>query len=91
MACGVLFEAHDRGLQIPGDLSIAGFDDMVLAARVWPGLTTIHQPVREMGEAATQRLINRISGRSVEALEPLASRLVVRRSTGGLPASRSPG
>jgi LacI family transcriptional regulator len=91
MACGVLFEAHDRGLQIPGDLSIAGFDDMVLAARVWPGLTTIHQPVREMGETATQRLIDCISGRSVEALEPLASRLVVRRSTGGLPASRSPG
>jgi len=85
MACGVLFEAHDRGLQVPGDLSIAGFDDMVLGARVWPGLTTIHQPVLEMGETAAQSLIDRIGGRTVEALEPLVSRLVVRRSTGPAP------
>jgi len=85
MACGVLFEALERGLRIPGELSVAGFDDIVLASHVWPGLTTIHQPVREMGETAAQLLIDRISGRQVDALAPLPTRLVIRRSTGEAP------
>lgn len=85
MACGVLFEAQELGLKIPDDLSIAGFDDTVLAGRVWPGLTTMHQPIAEMGETAARILIDRIAGRDVEARSPLPTRIVIRGSTGQAP------
>jgi len=85
MAAGVLFEAQELGLRVPDDLSVAGFDDTILAARIWPGLTTIHQPVHRMGERAAQNLINRISDRPTEDDSPLETRLIIRRSTGTAP------
>ncbi len=57
MAAGVLSVAHDMGLSVPQDLSVAGFDNTTLARMVWPQLTTIHQPTREMAFAATQLLL----------------------------------
>lgn len=57
MAAGILSVAHDMGLSIPADLSVAGFDDTTLARMVWPQLTTIHQPTRELALAATQLLL----------------------------------
>jgi LacI family transcriptional regulator len=57
MAAGVLSEAHDRGIDVPGTLSVAGFDDTTLARMVWPTLTTIHQPMSELAEAATGLLL----------------------------------
>lgn len=56
MAAGVLSYAHHIGLDVPADLSVAGFDDTPLAQLVWPPLTTIRQPVRELAYAATSRL-----------------------------------
>lgn len=57
MAAGVLSVAHDMGLSVPESLSVAGFDDTTLARMVWPQLTTIHQPTRELALAATQLLL----------------------------------
>jgi LacI family transcriptional regulator len=57
MAAGVLALAHDRGIDLPGQLSVAGFDDTTLARSVWPPLTTIHQPMFDLAHTATDILI----------------------------------
>jgi LacI family transcriptional regulator len=57
MAAGVLAVAHERDIDVPGTLSIVGFDDGDLAAAVWPPLTTIHQPILELGRAAAELLL----------------------------------
>lgn len=57
MAAGVLAEAHSRGVDVPGQLSVAGFDDTTLARTVWPPLTTIHQPMAELARTAAEILI----------------------------------
>lgn len=87
MAAGAIFEAQERGLRIPDDVSIAGFDDTLLASRIWPGLTTVRQPTRSMGETAAQILIDRVMGRKVEAPAPIPTKLIIRRSSGRAPAT----
>jgi LacI family transcriptional regulator len=57
MAAGVLAVAHDRNIDLPSQLSVAGFDDTTLARTVWPPLTTIHQPMAELARTATEILI----------------------------------
>lgn len=57
MAAGVLGEAHRRGLRLPHDLSVAGFDDSALASSVWPPLTTVRQPLRALGWQAADLLL----------------------------------
>jgi LacI family transcriptional regulator len=83
MAVGVINAAQELGLKVPGDVSVAGFDDSVLATRIMPSLTTIRRPVREMARLATTKLIASIDGRESEArqgifLDPV---LVIRNST----------
>ncbi len=58
MAAGTLFAARERGLGVPADLSIIGFDDTPIAARVWPPLTTVRWPIVEMGRSAAFKLIS---------------------------------
>ncbi|KUO54369.1 MAG: LacI family transcriptional regulator [Sphingomonadales bacterium BRH_c3] len=58
MAAGVLAVAHDRNMNLPGELSVAGFDDTTLARTVWPPLTTIHQPMVELARSAAEILVN---------------------------------
>lgn len=86
MAAGVLFEAQEDGLRVPADLSVAGFDDTLLAGRLWPGLTTMHQPTGEMGEAVAQTLIDSIMGRDFDREMSIPTKIVYRRSTGPAPA-----
>lgn len=88
MAAGVLFEVQERGLRVPDDISIAGFDDTLLAAHVWPGLTTVRQPVRRMGEIVAQNLIDTVSGRKIEHETLIPAELILRRSSG--PPPRAP-
>lgn len=57
MAAGVLAVAHDRNLNLPAELSVTGFDNTTLARTVWPPLTTIHQPMAELAQTATEILI----------------------------------
>jgi len=90
MALGVTAVAYRLGVSIPGDVSVAGFDDTPGARVVWPQLTTIRQPIMEMAAAAAELLISGEAGRRDEAGGP-ASRLldfdlIVRESTAPPPA-----
>jgi|SRR5579862_8936760 len=58
MAAGVFAAAMMRGLILPRDLSICGFDDSSIAKLVWPTLTTIHQPLAHMARLATRQLLS---------------------------------
>ena len=83
MAVGVMYTAQEMGMNVPRDLSVAGFDDSALATRIRPSLTTIRRPVREMARLATTKLIASIDGREDEArvgifLDPV---LIIRDST----------
>jgi LacI family transcriptional regulator, galactose operon repressor len=80
-AFGVLDAARDHGLVVPRDLSIVGFDDVPLAQRVSPPLTTVRQPIDEIGRLATATLLDVIAGRDPGELERCPVELVVREST----------
>jgi LacI family transcriptional regulator len=82
MAIGVMQAAHEAGLSIPRDLSIVGFDDVELSSVFVPSLTTVRQPLQEMGRVAVDLLHRLIGGQTLEAARlELATRLVVRCST----------
>jgi LacI family transcriptional regulator len=83
MAIGVMGEAAARGLRIPGDCSVVGFDDTVEATAVVPALTTVRQPLAELGRTAVSVLLRQLSNSGFEPLRiELETRLVVRSSTG---------
>lgn len=83
MAAGVIHVAHASGLKLPGDLSVVGFDDTAIGRYIYPGLTTIAQPIREMTEAAVRYLVECcLPGQADPAplAETFPCRLVVRDS-----------
>jgi LacI family transcriptional regulator len=83
LAIGALQAARDRGLRVPGDLSVVGFDDVEPATIVTPTLTTVRQPLAEMGRTAVSLLMRLLERQRFETLRvELATRLVVRESTG---------
>jgi LacI family transcriptional regulator len=83
MAAGVMRVAHDMALDIPGDLSVAGFDDIPLASRIWPSLTTIRQPIEEMAVRATALLLRQLRGLDDSDIgNTVESTVVLRESTG---------
>ena len=61
MAAAVIASAHIKGLEVPEDLAVAGFDDIHIAEVIWPNLTTIRQPIPEMADAAITVLSNYIN------------------------------
>lgn len=70
LAIGALRAAQEMGLNVPGDVSVTGFDDIELAHMAQPALTTVHVPHREMGRRAARLLIQMLSGESTgESLE----------------------
>lgn len=81
MAFGVMEAARERGLRIPEDLSIVGFDDIPQASSLHPALTTVHQPLEAMGRVATQMLFEYLAdpSRAEERIE-LPTQLVIRNS-----------
>jgi LacI family transcriptional regulator len=82
-AVGALAAATQRGLRVPADLSVAGFDDIDLAQATSPMLTTVRQPLQEMGRIAVSLLIRLLDRHLLEALHvELATELVIRGSTG---------
>ena len=87
MAAGAMAAAHDRNLAIPGELSIVGYDDSAIAQVVYPRLTTIHQPVRELARSAADMLIAMVEKQPHAAMIEHRSYLVERDSAG--PASAS--
>lgn len=78
MAAGVYQAAREKGLSVPEDLSIVGFDDTPMSSRLWPPLTTVRWPILEMGRAAAKKLLSGTAATEHVAFEP---RLVVRSST----------
>jgi LacI family transcriptional regulator len=85
MAVGVLHAARRRGLEVPEELSVVGVDDAGLAATVVPPLTTIRQPLQEMGRVAVSLLWRILQERQIEAAPILLStQLIVRESTAEL-------
>lgn len=86
MAAACMAVAHQRGLSVPGDLSICGFDDTAMATTVWPELTTIRQPIAEMARHAVRLLVEgRRSKRSARQHERLDFELIARASDGTAP------
>jgi len=82
LAIGTMHAARARGLQVPDDLSVVGFDDTEYASLVTPELTTVRQPLAEMGRTAVNLLSRLLDGQRVETLHvELGTRLVVRGST----------
>ncbi|MBD8637131.1 LacI family DNA-binding transcriptional regulator [Stenotrophomonas sp. CFBP 13725] len=81
MAAAVYRVAGGRGLRIPHDLSVCGFDDTPLASHIFPALTTVRQPTADMGRLASQQLIDRIRAPAAGAMITLEHTVLVREST----------
>jgi len=87
LAIGAMQAAIQCGLRVPDDISIVGFDDTAESELVTPTLTTVRQPLAEMGRMGVSLLMRLLENRSFEALHvELATQLIVRGSTGPPPA-----
>ena len=85
-AVGAYAVARRQGLRIPEDLAIVGYNDIPLAGRLIPGLTTVHVPIHELGSVAARMLLEQIETRELPPKRVVfAPQLVVRGSTGGEP------
>ncbi|GAB3119069.1 LacI family DNA-binding transcriptional regulator [Glaciibacter psychrotolerans] len=83
MALGLMHAIHDAGLNIPGDVSVIGFDDIPEAAHFWPPLTTVRQDFAELGRRAIAILLAEIGGQETEGYHgTIVPELIVRSSTG---------
>jgi alanine racemase len=81
IAIGALRAFHERGIDVPNAVSVAGFDDIPAASHVTPPLTTVMQDTRLAGEVLVETLLKRIRGEEVEG-QVLPTRLAVRESCG---------
>lgn len=91
MAVGALFAAHKIGISVPDGLSITGFDDTPISALIWPPLTTVHQPIKEMGYRAVERVTDQLKATGEDGgagFELLSHEVVIRQSTAARPAKR---
>jgi DNA-binding LacI/PurR family transcriptional regulator len=82
MAIGVMEKLKEHGLSVPGDISIVGFDDIELASYIHPQLTTVRQPIYEIGKSSAEMLLNLINKtKNVPHTKYLDVELIVRGST----------
>ncbi|ASW57767.1 LacI family DNA-binding transcriptional regulator [Plantactinospora sp. KBS50] len=89
IAVGALHAARERGLRVPADLSVVGFDDSEIGRATDPVLTTVRQPLAELGRMAVTLLLRQLRGHELDALHvELATELVERASTA--PAATGP-
>lgn len=89
LALSILHRLQDGGVDVPGDLAVVGWDDVMTARYVRPGLTTVRQPVQELGALAAERLHQRVTGGAPhEQLTVLPTAVVIRESCGCRPAAR---
>ena len=93
MAAATMAVAHRRGLDVPKDISVTGFDDTPLATTVWPELTTIRQPIADMAREAVRLLIDQIrdgrTGNPPQRVHKLQKFTLVERESSG-PVSPKP-
>jgi DNA-binding LacI/PurR family transcriptional regulator len=88
MAFGVIDELVRRRLSVPEQVAVVGFDDIIPARVHTPPLTTVRQPLEELGRQGALRLLDLLAGRPVEGPLKLETELVLRRSCGCVPTSR---
>ena len=81
MATGAYVAVRRAGFRIPEDISIVGFDDTPIAGRLWPALTTVRLPIREMGSAAATLLLQTAEGMTAKKFITFSPEIVVRGST----------
>ena len=81
MAMGALRVLRGAGLSVPGEVAVVGFDDSPVCRHTEPGLTSVHQPIEEMGRVMADLLLARLAGESPPAETVLPTRLVERGST----------
>jgi LacI family transcriptional regulator, galactose operon repressor len=80
MAAGAMLALHRAGLDIPTEISVTGFDDTPMSEIVWPPLTTIRQPIKDMTERAVHLLVENASNGAIQ-FELLPFELIIREST----------
>jgi LacI family transcriptional regulator len=80
-AIGTIRALHDCGLRVPEDVSVIGYDDIQSASYHVPSLTTIQQPLKEMGRIGSQILLDKLAGKDTPALVRVEPQLIVREST----------
>ncbi len=94
MAAATVAIAHRLGLDVPGDLTVAGFDDAALATTIWPQLTTVHQPITDMAGRAVELLVRQIgadrSGETVPCEHVVMDFSLIRRQSDAAPRLRPP-
>ena len=81
MAAGVIRAACERGLSVPRDISVCGFDDTPIARHIYPALTTVRQPTSEMGKLATLQLLSRIRAAESGGMVQVEHEVLFREST----------
>ncbi|MDE2134406.1 MAG: LacI family DNA-binding transcriptional regulator [Alphaproteobacteria bacterium] len=89
MAAGVYKAARNLGLAIPGDLSVVGFDDSPVASRMWPLLTSVRLPIRDMGRMAAEKLFHKRTERRArnDDVTEVIPTLVIRESSARPPVA----
>ncbi|MEV1295073.1 LacI family DNA-binding transcriptional regulator [Pseudonocardia sp. NPDC049635] len=85
VAIGTVTALRERGLRVPADVAVTGFDDVWIARYVDPPLTTVRQPVTDLAAQAVRSLVRRLDGDSTDGPIVLPTQLVVRRSCGCVP------
>jgi LacI family transcriptional regulator len=88
LAFGAIIECDSKGIAVPRELSVAGFDDLEFAAHLRPPLTTIRVPATEMGRRAGEFLLAKIAGQPHAPHYPLETSLILRQSTAPPPRGR---
>ena len=90
MAIGTLRVLEEAGYRVPTDIALVGYDDINLSGMIRPSLSTVHQPMEEVGRLAAIRLIEQLEGKTTEIRQiELPTELVIRNSCGCGQASRS--
>src|SRR5690625_6931399 len=69
MVAGTMMVAHQLGLNIPNDISVAGFDDTPVAHQIWPSLTTVRQPIQTMAQTAAELLLTQVQGKKLPSAD----------------------
>jgi len=92
MAIGALSALRESGVDVPGDMAVAGFDDIPLARYMDPPLSSVHVPICELGARAVELLLHGITHKNdhQRRRERVSTELVIRRSTSAEPAERPP-
>jgi LacI family transcriptional regulator, galactose operon repressor len=82
MAAGVVFAARERGIGVPEELSVIGFDDTPIAAHIWPPLTTVRWPIVSMARSAARKLVGDVlEGKPAEAQPSMLPSMLVKRAS----------